>query len=323
MQANTTIRLAAGDHVVLFYEDDDDLVAVVVRYLGSALGRNETALVLATPGHVERFRQGFAASGIDVDVAEAAGRLVILDAAAALAAFAPADAIDPAAFDDVMTSVLRRARAAGSQVCVYGEMVAVLIDRGRPECALALEACWNDLGRREGFSLLCAYPTMAGTRPSDDRTEAYARICRVHSDVVADQPQPDDAEYSCAFARGPLAPWQARRFVTDVLRGWRLDELVDPATLVVTELATNAVVHARSGFTVSLNHDGPVVRIAVGDGAAAVPQRTPRRTQATRGRGLPIIEALASRWGHFALDGGKLVWAELAGAPGLTRTTSR
>ena len=39
MQANTTIRLAPGDHVVRFYEEDHDLVAVVTGYLGSALAR--------------------------------------------------------------------------------------------------------------------------------------------------------------------------------------------------------------------------------------------------------------------------------------------
>jgi len=323
MRANTAIRLAEGDHVVHFYDDDDDLVAVVVRYLGSALDRSEAAVVVATPRHVERFRQGFARSGLDVDAADAEGRLVIVDAALALTALTSDGAIDPAAFDDIMTPALRRARAAGTQVCVYAEMAALSIDLGRPECALALEGCWNDLGQRESLSLLCAYLAAADPGLGDDRAEAYARVCRVHSDVVADQPQPDDAEISCAFARGPHAPCQARRFVTDVLRRWRLDELVDPARLIVTELATNAVVHARSGFTVSLNHDGPVVRIAVGDGAESVPQRVPGGAGGSRGRGIPIIEAMASRWGHLALDRGKLVWAELAGAPVLTPTASR
>jgi hypothetical protein len=100
---------------------------------------------------------------------------------------------------------------------------------------------------------------------------------------------------------------------------WELDDLVDFANLIVTELATNAIVHARSGFSVSLNHDGSVVRITVGDRAAAVPQRAPGGAEMPRGRGIPIVEALASRWGHLALDHGKLVWAELAGDPGARR----
>jgi len=111
MRANTAIRLAEGDHVVHFYDDDDDLVAVVVRYLGSALDRSEAAVVVATPRHVERFRQGFARSGLDVDAADAEGRLVIVDAALALTALTSDGAIDPAAFDDIMTPALRRARA--------------------------------------------------------------------------------------------------------------------------------------------------------------------------------------------------------------------
>jgi hypothetical protein len=313
MQANTAIRLAKGDHVVRFYEDDDELVAVVNRYIGSALAGGEAAVVVATPEHAERFRQGFVGAGIDVTAAEAASRLIMLDAEETLADFAPDGVIDSAAFDAVIAPVVQRLRAAGAAVCAYGEMVAVLFDDGKPQAALELEACWNELSRHEGFSLLCAYPAVPAPGLDEDDTGAYAEVCRLHTDVVADQPELDDAEWSCAFARGPRAPRQARRFVTDVLREWDLDELVDSASLIVSELATNAVVHACSGFAVSLNHDGPVVRLAVGDGAAAVPQRAPGGTEAPRGRGIPIIEAVASRWGHLALDRGKLVWAELAG----------
>jgi anti-sigma regulatory factor (Ser/Thr protein kinase) len=203
-------------------------------------------------------------------------------------------------------------------------MVALLMDRGRADAAVDLEERWNELGQTKAFSLLCAYPSLADADADadagdeDDRAQAYARICDLHSDVVADQPQPDDAQCSCAFARGPAAPSQARRFVTDTLRQWELHELIDPANLIVSELATNAVVHARSGFTVSLNHDGPVVRIAVGDGAGGIPHRGVAGTDAPRGRGLPIIEAVAARWGHLALDRGKLVWAELSGDSPLT-----
>ena len=313
MQANTTIRLAKGDHVVRFYEDDDDLVGVVTRYIGGALASGEAAVVIATPTHAERFLAGFAEAGIDVAAAQARSQLTVLDADETLAAFAHDGVIDDAAFDAVMTTVVRRARDAGSSVCAYGEMVAVLFDDGRPQTAVELEACWNELGRREGFSLLCAYPAGPACGDNEDRTDAYADVCRLHTDVVVDQPQLDDAECSCAFARGPRAPRQARRFVTDVLRQWDLVDLVESASLIVSELATNAVIHACSGFTVSLNHDGSVVRLAVGDGAAAVPQRASRGAEAPRGRGIPIIEAVASRWGHLALDQGKLVWAELAG----------
>jgi hypothetical protein len=313
MQANTAIRLAKGDHVVRFYEDDDELVAVVNRYIGSALAGGEAAVVIATPDHAERFRQGFVDAGIDLPAAEAESRLIMLDAGETLAAFAHDGVIDAAAFDAVITPVVHRAQAAGAAVCAYGEMVAELFDDGKPQAALELEACWNELSRHECFSLLCAYPAVVAPGIDEDRADAYAGVCGLHTDVVADQPQLDDAEWSCAFARGPRAPRQARRFVTDVLRQWDLDDLVDPASLIVSELATNAVVHACSGFAVSLNHDGPVVRLAVGDGAAAVPQRAPGGTEAPRGRGIPIIETVASRWGHLALDRGKLVWAELAG----------
>jgi hypothetical protein len=312
MRANTTIRLAPGDHVVRFYEEDDDLVAVVTGYLGSALTRGEAAIVMATSDHAARVRAGFADAGLDVDAGMADSRLTILDAAETLAAFtAGPGPIDATAFDQVVRPVVRRAAGAGTGVCIYGEMVAMLFDEGRYSAALDLESCWNALGRRESFSLLCAYPRHA-VETDEVRNAARVEVCHLHSDVIGDPPILDDATRSGVFARGKHAPKQARRFVGEVLREWGLAELTDRASLIVTELATNAVVHAQSGFTVSLSHSGSEVRIAVGDTATAVPQRSRAGSAALVGRGIPIIEALASRWGHLALDEGKLVWADIA-----------
>jgi hypothetical protein len=310
MQANTTLRLATGDHVVRFYEDDDELVSMVTGYNASALARGEAAVIVATPDHAALVRIALLAKGTDVVGAEALGRLTILDVAETLAAFTSGEGrIDARAFDDVMRPLVRRAAEAGSGVCLYGEMVAVLFDEGLVAAALELESYWNPLGRRESYSLLCTYPRVGASH--DDRSAAYVEVCHLHSDVVVDPPILDDAQRSCAFARGRHAPKQARHFVSDVLDEWGLAELTDSANLIVTELATNAVLHARSGFTVSLACTGSVVRIAVGDIAAALPQRSHGGAAALVGRGIPIIEALAARWGHLAMAEGKLVWADL------------
>jgi hypothetical protein len=118
MQTNNKMQLSAGDHVVRFYDDDDELTSVVVGSLASALGRDEAAVIVATAPHVERFRAGFEVAGEDVRGAEAGGRLRILDAREMLTRFVMDGAVDPIACDVALTSVLCQAASGGGRVCV-------------------------------------------------------------------------------------------------------------------------------------------------------------------------------------------------------------
>jgi anti-sigma regulatory factor (Ser/Thr protein kinase) len=105
------------------------------------------------------------------------------------------------------------------------------------------------------------------------------------------------------------APALARSAVTEALRALGYEgPLLDDVTIVVSELAANAVCHDGSGFLVRLCVDGPVVRIALEDGgpATACVRMTPRRMH-----GLGLVDALALDWGVEATAGGKAVWAEL------------
>ena len=81
----------------------------------------------------------------------------------------------------------------------------------------------------------------------------------------------------------------ARAFVLEMLRPWREEQLAADAALVVTELATNAVLHAGSQFSVSLVLSADVIRISVDDpvplGQPGGPHWLPRRPRARPGRG--------------------------------------
>ena len=126
------------------------------------------------------------------------------------------------------------------------------------------------------------------------------------------------------FPTHPHSIRTARQLVVDALRSWDLDALADDARLVVSELATNAVLHSGGRtFELSLVRTGPSVRIAVGDDgavpAAAVVRRsrpaggtaTGLRPETTTGRGLGIVEELTSAWGVLVDGATKWVWAEL------------
>lgn len=80
--------------------------------------------------------------------------------------------------------------------------------------------------------------------------------------------------------------------------------------LIVSELATNACVHAGSAFTVSLNRHGSDVLVEVGDQNPAPAVAQPL-SMGMSGRGLQIVAALAAEWGVASRDPGKSVWAVL------------
>jgi anti-sigma regulatory factor (Ser/Thr protein kinase) len=102
----------------------------------------------------------------------------------------------------------------------------------------------------------------------------------------------------------------ARQFVIDALGAWRLDEIADDASIVVSELATNALLHARSDFTVELSWADDTVRLSVRDASPLLPVvRNPSPTTIA-GRGLVLISAIATSWGTEVFDDGKVVWAE-------------
>jgi anti-sigma regulatory factor (Ser/Thr protein kinase) len=110
----------------------------------------------------------------------------------------------------------------------------------------------------------------------------------------------------------PSSVSAARRFVVDVLLDLDAEGAVDDAATLVSELATNAVLHARTPFTVEVALDEGVLRIGVLDHSPAVPRMRDYGAEATTGRGMRLIESISSRWGVRTADDGKLVWFELS-----------
>ena len=110
------------------------------------------------------------------------------------------------------------------------------------------------------------------------------------------------------------APRLARAFVAENLQGWQLDDMVETASLVVSEVVTNAVIHARSDAELLLERTPTALRISVIDHGEGLSQRE-KTGGGDGGRGLVIVEALSSRWGTEPTDGGNCVWAELAIEP--------
>jgi histidine kinase-like protein len=114
------------------------------------------------------------------------------------------------------------------------------------------------------------------------------------------------------LASGAMASRNARRFLTRCCLDWGLNQHLASGPLVVSELVTNAIQHARTDIEVVLAADGSKLRIAVRDRDPSPPVTQSTEPEAPTGRGLRVVQTLSRASGAFpTVDGGKFVWAVL------------
>ena len=126
---------------------------------------------------------------------------------------------------------------------------------------------------------------------------------------------------AATFVADATSTSEARRFATELVQEWGLDLLAPDVALCVSELATNALLHARGPFTVTVRPAGRGVRIDVIDGRPdQLPVVVPLvgtvvdlTERSVTGRGMQIVATLADRWGVSTTNGAKAVWVELTG----------
>ncbi|MFE0252424.1 ATP-binding protein [Streptomyces sp. NPDC059010] len=107
----------------------------------------------------------------------------------------------------------------------------------------------------------------------------------------------------------------ARRTVVDKVRAWGVplnDDTADAIRLVASELIANAVIHGEGPVTVSLYHRPGRLVIDVLDDNPAAPQTSCAQADDESGRGLVLVDLLASRCAWEPVGQGKRVWAEIA-----------
>jgi GAF domain-containing protein/anti-sigma regulatory factor (Ser/Thr protein kinase) len=104
---------------------------------------------------------------------------------------------------------------------------------------------------------------------------------------------------------------QARQYVSRRLSAENLSHFADDAELAVTELVTNALLHAAPPVSLRVTPADGHVRVEVRDGSRVAPVRGQADVASMTGRGLALVEALAVRWGVDPTPAGKVVWAEL------------
>src|SRR3984885_5295727 len=285
------------DHMGQFYGADDELAVTAGGYLADGIRSGDGILVVATAPHRRVFAATLARAGIDPARERNAGRLLMEDAAGLLDRFLVGGELDRERFHSVAADLILRAAAGGRPVRVYAEMVALLWDAGQVGLAVELEALWNGLGALLPFALLCAYPSRLMT--GAETAGAEGAVCLLQSAVMRERSFPPELDSERA----------ARHFVTGLFNEGPDDALASDAAIVATELAANAVLHAHSGFTLTVSRLAAAVRIAVRDGDPLVHANGGLPFDVRQGHGLSVVSQLASGWAVERRPDGQGAWA--------------
>ncbi len=139
------------------------------------------------------------------------------------------------------------------------------------------------------------------TRSADDVALLIARTHALDGDRVATWDLPAD----------PAIVADARKQVARRLTGWGLDDAAFITGLIVSELVTNAIRHAKSPIQLRLIRDRTLI-CEVSDGSSTAPHLRRARAYDEGGRGLLLVSQLTQRWGTRQTPHGKTIWAEQA-----------
>ncbi len=185
--------------------------------------------------------------------------------------------------------------------------------------AVPLKASGRVLG---GFMLLFAQLQPFDPRECDELDAlADGMAARLHSALR--RPGPTIPEYlpptgsrvaAQEFPADPASVWQARLFLRETLKTWDVDEdTSQTAALCLSELVTNALIHAHSGCCVQIELHQKVLRIEVHDSGPGVELHGAPAFDRhdVHGRGLRLLDAMTSRWGQIDGPDRAVVWFAL------------
>ncbi|MFE4867485.1 PAS domain S-box protein [Streptomyces sp. NPDC056682] len=135
---------------------------------------------------------------------------------------------------------------------------------------------------------------------ADDVTLLLARI-----------PSAPPTAVSACLPAQPVSVGEGRRFLRRTLEAWNCEDLIDTACLLASELLSNSVRHACEPLRLRLRRARDELNVEVSDGSPVLPQARTAALDEESGRGLALLDQLATSWGTVPTQEGKAVWFAL------------
>lgn len=201
--------------------------------------------------------------------------------------------------------------------CLAAEPDAIVLDVAdlsvaADECVtvFAILSCQTMTWPGSTLVFACASPALvAALRREGTDIASYPSVDAARDRVGTDGPRYRLRE---ALPASPVAAPVARQLLGRACRSWSVQELLEPAELVTTELVANAVQHAGSRVMLTVSLRQGDLQISVGDDSRALPHQRVSMPSDEHGRGLLMVDALSKDWGMTCVGDGKVVWAKVA-----------
>jgi anti-sigma regulatory factor (Ser/Thr protein kinase) len=211
--------------------------------------------------------------------------------------------------------------ALAEELTVHGRVVVDLdgLRVGRESCVTVFPAVLTQCGGWPSAKVALCRPDAAMTQALAARqvpTLVPVYHLRLEAEAAIDA-RPPLVRVRVQLPYDAGAPASARRLVREMCPKWQVNAgVVETAEFVVGELVSNAVEHACTGVTLTLEHGPRGLRVAVRDASPiGFPGPVQRSTDAqgrVRGRGLELVDSLTTAWGVDVQPDGNTVWAEIS-----------
>jgi hypothetical protein len=296
---------------VLVYRHEAQLIEAGGSYLSEALADGGAAIAFASAEHLSGLEEWISLCGTDLEAAAQERRYHGFAIETALDAL-ERDASAAPGFEAPLVEALEQIPDDLGPVRVFGEVAPALRERLQCSPRANLVTLGEALRARRRVSLLCArHADMPADAACVEQTGARgAALVQAPSFPASANGADGTVVSSAVLPPAPPACRAARKLVRAACESEADSDAIDMAVLVVSELAGNAVRHARSTFTAEVAFRNGSVRLAVTD-ARPLPDGWEGFPIACD-HGLGLVAAVADNWAVEPLAGGKVVWAELA-----------
>jgi len=176
-------EMSACEHFVQIYERDADFLDRLAEFTAAGIGEDHAAIIIATAEHRRGLSERLTRRGFDIKKEQSNGRLHYFDAAETIEKFMVKGWPDRELFRWTVGDILAEARKNNRKVRAFGEMVALMWEKGHTAAVIRLEQLWTELCSEAAFPLFCAYP-----KPlfAEAGTDAIGHVCALHSKVLED-----------------------------------------------------------------------------------------------------------------------------------------
>ena len=174
------------NHVVQIYKNDIVLIESLSGFVAEGFRSGETSIIIATATHLELLQARLKEDKFDIEDLQQKGLYIPLDASDLLSTFMVNGWPDETKFFSAVSQILVTAGYPGHPIRAFGEMVAILWDKGQNAATIYLEDLWNKFCASHPLCLYCAYPESAFT---DNLKSSIQHICRAHAAIVGGMPE--------------------------------------------------------------------------------------------------------------------------------------